>query len=314
MAWIKIGVGGNDFTFEIPPDGTSDWGQGIRTLFLNKLRDHDHSGSGRGAKLGSGSLEDNAVTTAKINNKAVDSDKLADSLTINELAIPPSDDVTSPEDGQLMVSDGTDRDKGLWLYQDGVWVSVQGEVGVDSVNTVAIQNNAVTLDKMANNSVSTDEIVDNSITNAKMANDSVDTAELVDGAVTKEKLSTAIFNTTSYDTSSSSSSFTGATIELTVTTTRPVLISVSGLYNYGTGTTFNAQVNLSNSSVTTSGVVVSRTITGGLATVSSVMGMPISGMAIFTPTVGLNTFYVHYNNGVGGTTLSTTGNLIAIQL
>lgn len=58
----------------------------------------------------------------------------------------------------------------------------------NSVTTIKIVNNAVTLAKMADSSVGTSELVNDSVTNDKMADNSIGTLELIDDSVTQDKL------------------------------------------------------------------------------------------------------------------------------
>lgn len=53
-------------TITVPTSGTQSWGQTLKQLAWEPISGHDHTGGGNGTKIGTGSLEDNAVTSAKL--------------------------------------------------------------------------------------------------------------------------------------------------------------------------------------------------------------------------------------------------------
>lgn len=67
-------------TITVPTSGTQSWGQTLKQLAWEPISGHDHTGGGNGTKIGSGALDDNAVTSAKIADNAVTSAKLADNI------------------------------------------------------------------------------------------------------------------------------------------------------------------------------------------------------------------------------------------
>ena len=112
-------------------------------------------------------LASNAVTTAKINNDAVDKDKIAADVAGNGLG--------QNVDGSLEVNvDGST----LEINTDSLRVKDLGitsaKLAADSVITTKILDSNVTANKLASDSVTTVKILDSNVTTAKLANDSVD--------------------------------------------------------------------------------------------------------------------------------------------
>ena len=331
MAYILLG-NTNQLQLEIPTEDTKDWGTRLKDNFVIKIIEHDHSGNGKGVQLGITAFPDNLINDIKIRLrndqflrarnssntgdvnliKANSSNNIElggslESITSSKYKMTPvNSDPISPIDGQLQYSDGTHRSQGLWQYQTNVWVSIQGEVGPNSVNTNAIQDNSITLSKMSDNSVSTNEIVDgsitldkmtsdsvstnnildNSITNAKMADNSINTSELVDGAVTKEKLSSVIYGVNSNTTPQLNDSNYRLLnqVTLNITTLRPILVTVSGFQVHATpNTSVRSSVRLNTSTASVSGPILMDLEVGGISVIGSAITSPVLGTLIIVP-------------------------------
>ena len=65
MAYVTLG-GAGELQIVVPTNGTTGWGDTMRTSTFLKIAQHDHTGSGKGNQLGTGSLLADAVTGAKI--------------------------------------------------------------------------------------------------------------------------------------------------------------------------------------------------------------------------------------------------------
>jgi len=112
-------------------------------------------------------LAANAVTTAKINNDAVDKDKIAADVAGSGLG--------QNVDGSLEVNVDSST---IEINADTLRVKDAGIVAAklasDSVITAKILDENVTAAKLASDSVTTIKILDSNVTTAKLANDSVD--------------------------------------------------------------------------------------------------------------------------------------------
>lgn len=63
MPFTTLSLG---LTLTIPTNGTRNWGTTLYNTTWTKISQHQHTGSGDGNKLATGSLNDNIVTTAKL--------------------------------------------------------------------------------------------------------------------------------------------------------------------------------------------------------------------------------------------------------
>lgn len=225
----QIGNNGNELTLVIPNEGTKPWYAIIYALYT-KISQHDHTGNGNGAQLGTNSIANDSINDLKIrlrNNEwlrarnitntadlnilkinnsnelvisetsqktIIDSeleingettlteetnitanlnaqtanftDIEADSLDVAtvtadysenaQLVLPPKVDSITPVEGELMVSDGTDRAKGLWVYQDSTWTAPT--VPDEGITTNKIADLNVTTEKLADESVTFDKV------------------------------------------------------------------------------------------------------------------------------------------------------------
>ncbi len=130
----------------------ADWNQ-IQIDARDDIAQHQHTGGADGTLLGTASLQDDAVTAAKIADGAVGFAHLATEV---RSAI---------------------QDAGL-----------EPELIPNAVNTVHIANGAVTNNKIAGVAVTTDKLGDASVTSAKLAGSAVTFDKIASGAVTAEKI------------------------------------------------------------------------------------------------------------------------------
>jgi len=158
-----IGVS-NGIILEVPDKGQTEWAD-IMTLVFQIISAHNHDGNGHGAKLGSASLDDLSITTAKIVNLAVTTAKLADlSVSTAKLA-------------DLAVTSGK-------LADDSVTTAKVLNANITSAKLATdaaldnISSGSILADKLATDSVTTTKIVDANVTTAKLANVAVTDAKL----------------------------------------------------------------------------------------------------------------------------------------
>ena len=146
------------------------------SVYIRTLLDDANAGAARttlglgivatGNTINTGLLEDMAVTTAKIDDGGVTTVKILDG------------NVTTVKIASGAVGNGQ-------LAASGIQA---GKLATDSVNTVNITDNAITLAKMASDSVGTLELVDSGVTQPKLASGAVATINLIDSGVTQSKL------------------------------------------------------------------------------------------------------------------------------
>lgn len=139
-----------------------------------------------GSKVGEGNIAqntihtyniaDNAVTTAKIVNLNITTDKLADNAVTTGKIL----------DNNITTSKILNKNVTTDKVNDGAITAIK--LATDSVETAKIKNSAVTADKLATDSVTTVKILDSNVTTAKIANKNVTTDKLADTAVTEAKL------------------------------------------------------------------------------------------------------------------------------
>lgn len=102
--------------------------------------------------------------------------------------------VDLPEDEYDLEFEGVTQSNVSPLFIPGPIVPTAPVLGAGVVDTVNIANDAVTIDKMADDSVGADQIVNGSINNLKLAVDSVPTNAIQGAAVTKSKLNPDVFS------------------------------------------------------------------------------------------------------------------------
>jgi hypothetical protein len=95
MAFITLGQA-SQLQIKVPTIGTTDWADTMRTDTFLKIAQHDHSGSGNGSQLGTGSILADAITGAKIrldNDEFLKSRNAADSANVNILKVDVNDEI-----------------------------------------------------------------------------------------------------------------------------------------------------------------------------------------------------------------------------
>lgn len=65
MAYVTLNLG---LTLTIPTSGTRNWSTVLYNTTWTNISDHDHTGSGKGKKIGATALEDGSITSAKLAN------------------------------------------------------------------------------------------------------------------------------------------------------------------------------------------------------------------------------------------------------
>lgn len=63
MPYTTLSLG---LTLTIPTNGTRNWGTTLLNTTWTKISNHQHTGSGDGAQMVTGSITDNAITTVKL--------------------------------------------------------------------------------------------------------------------------------------------------------------------------------------------------------------------------------------------------------
>lgn len=93
MAFITLGTA-SQLTIKVPTQGTTSWASTMQTDTFLKIAQHDHTGSGNGSQLGTGSLQADAVTGAKVrldNDEYLRGRNFADDGNINIIKIDTND-------------------------------------------------------------------------------------------------------------------------------------------------------------------------------------------------------------------------------
>lgn len=183
-----------DLQISVPQKRTTLWADQLESDAWLKIVNHNHTGNGTGRQLGSGSFENNAVTTAKIASSAVTSDKIADNaITSSKLEVG-AVDTTALADAavtELKIADNEVKGSKIRLNNDQ-WLRARNAANNADVNIIRVNSSNVVefgADVApGDNTVSTAKIQDNAVTNAKMADNSVGTAELVNLNVTTAKI------------------------------------------------------------------------------------------------------------------------------
>jgi len=65
MAYITLG-GAAELTIKVPTNGSTGWGDIMKTDTFQKIAEHDHTAAGKGIKIGTGAISDDAVNSDKI--------------------------------------------------------------------------------------------------------------------------------------------------------------------------------------------------------------------------------------------------------
>ena len=93
MPFLTLGTV-DQLQIKVPTKSTTSWADTLKTDTFQKISEHDHTGSGKGTKLGTGSLQDNAVTGIKFrlaNNQYLRARNAAGDGDIDVLRINASD-------------------------------------------------------------------------------------------------------------------------------------------------------------------------------------------------------------------------------
>lgn len=95
MPFIELGTT-DQLKLKIPTNGSTNWGNVLKTDLFQRLVEHDHSGSGKGARLGAGSILDDAISGSKfrlLNDEYLRARNLANDGDINILKVDINDEV-----------------------------------------------------------------------------------------------------------------------------------------------------------------------------------------------------------------------------
>lgn len=95
MAFITLGTA-SELQIKVPTIGSTNWGDTLRTDTFLKIAQHQHTGAGDGAQLGTGSIATDAITGAKIrldNAEYLKARNNADSANISILRIDTADEL-----------------------------------------------------------------------------------------------------------------------------------------------------------------------------------------------------------------------------
>ena len=95
MPYLTLGAT-TDLQIKVPTNGTTDWGDTLKTDTFQKIAEHDHTGTGKGKQLGTGSLLANAVNGTRLrlsNDEYIRARDNADSVDINIVKVNTNDDV-----------------------------------------------------------------------------------------------------------------------------------------------------------------------------------------------------------------------------
>lgn len=155
MSYTTLGLT-SELQIKVPNKGFTGWADVIRTDTFLKIAQHDHTGSGNGAQLGTGSLLADAVTGAKIrlaNDEYIRGRNQAGSADINMFKINTSDKIEPGADiavlnivNDVFLKARNQADDG---YIDIVKVNTSDEVDVDNVDQIDLvtiqQRKSVTL-------------------------------------------------------------------------------------------------------------------------------------------------------------------------
>jgi len=135
MAFLTLGTS-SELQIKVPTNGTTSWGDTMKTDTFQKIAEHNHTGSGNGAQLGTGSLIADAVTGAKIrldNDEYLRGRNAADSANINIVKVDTNDELAL---GALLANAGIIND-----------TYITGRNNADSANINMLKIN--TSDKIA---------------------------------------------------------------------------------------------------------------------------------------------------------------------
>jgi len=93
MPYLTLGSA-SQLQIKVPTNGTTDWGDTLKTDTFQKIAEHNHTGSGTGSQLGTGSIQADAIVGTKIrlaNNEYLRARDAANSTDINIVKVNASD-------------------------------------------------------------------------------------------------------------------------------------------------------------------------------------------------------------------------------
>ena len=95
MPYLTLGSA-SQLVIKVPTNGTTDWGDTLKSDTFQKIAEHNHTGSGTGSKLGTGSIIADAITGALIrldNDEYLRARNAANSANIDIVKVNSSDKV-----------------------------------------------------------------------------------------------------------------------------------------------------------------------------------------------------------------------------
>jgi len=95
MPYLTLGTTAQ-LQIKVPTNGTTDWGDTLKTDTFQKIAEHNHTGSGTGSQLGTGSIQADAITGLKIrlaNDQYLRARDNANSTDVNIVKVNTSDQV-----------------------------------------------------------------------------------------------------------------------------------------------------------------------------------------------------------------------------
>ena len=93
MPYLTLGTV-NQLVIKVPTSGSTDWGDTLKSDTFQKIAEHNHTGSGTGSKLGTGSIIADAITGALIrldNDEYLRARNAANSVNIDIVKVSTSD-------------------------------------------------------------------------------------------------------------------------------------------------------------------------------------------------------------------------------
>jgi len=93
MPYLTLGSA-SQLQIKVPTNGTTDWGDTLKTDTFQKIAEHNHTGSGTGSQLGTGSIQADAIVGTKIrlaNNEYLRARDAANSTDVNIVKVNATD-------------------------------------------------------------------------------------------------------------------------------------------------------------------------------------------------------------------------------
>lgn len=163
MPYVTLGAS-TELQIKVPTNGFTGWGDTMRTDTFLKIAQHNHTGSGNGSQLGTGSLLADAVTGAKIrldNDEYIRARNAADSANINVLKIDTNDQLyIDPQISKLLMKNNTfiqGRDQADSASIDILKIDGGDDLHIDpQVSNFLMKNNTYVLGRNNANSANID--------------------------------------------------------------------------------------------------------------------------------------------------------------